>query len=225
MAKLEIFASGVNIKNSRSGISDGWGVFFADNSPRNAAGPVAGNQDSNTGDLVAIQEALKIILEDEDDKEWVIKTNSDEAIKTVTVLADKWEDNDFKNDDGSPVPNQVFIEAIRGDLSEAKSKGYKISFDTADPHSSYGITRADQLARVGAHEGHVKAHGVNDNERGHYDNSDDEVIYNGNTGHYDDSDEGEYDGTAHTGRYDSDDDEDDDFEPEFDEADEDAASD
>lgn len=154
MSTKEVFTSGVDLKGSGSGDKDGWGIYFSEGSHLNAGGPVPGEQDGNTGDLAAIQEALKVILEQSADKQWVIKTNSKDAVHWITIDADKWEDNDWKNADGTPVHNQVFIEAIRGDLAEAKQKGFKVTVE--HDTSSDGISRATEMSRKGANESRIR---------------------------------------------------------------------
>lgn len=146
----EVYTDGSSLKNGQKGALAGWGVYFGDDSPLNCYGKIEGDQTNNIGELTAILKAIDKILESRS-LNWVIKSDSEYAIKAVTIWADNWVKNEWKTTNGKEVKNKELIGGIVNALVHAKQRGYNIRFEKVKGHSSIeGNEKADLLARKGA---------------------------------------------------------------------------
>lgn len=146
----EVYTDGSSLKNGQKGAAAGWGVYFGDDSPLNCYGKIVGDQTNNIGELTAILKAIDKILKSRS-LNWVIKSDSEYAIKAVTTWADNWVKNEWKTASGKEVKNKELIEGIVHALIHAKQKGYNIRFEKVKGHSFIeGNEKADLLARKGA---------------------------------------------------------------------------
>lgn len=84
------------------------------------------------------------------DTKYVIHSDSEYSLKSVTDWGDKWEADNWKRSDG-PVKNQDLIKDIRNTMGELQEGGYDVTFNKVLGHSNiHGNECADELARSAA---------------------------------------------------------------------------
>ena len=130
-------------------IKSGYGIYFGDNDKRNMSERFKlNNPTNNRAELYAILECIKIIKNDE---KYVIITDSQYSIDSVTKFSKKWEKNDWKTVDGSDVKNRELIEPIYDKIKNNKN----IELRHLNSHTgcsdkfSEGNKMADKLANDG----------------------------------------------------------------------------
>lgn len=150
---LRIYTDGSSLKNGRALASAGVGVYFGpgDNS-RNVSEPLKGSRQTNQrAELTAILRALDIAPRHRD---VTIFTDSQYAIKCVTVWYVKWQRNKWLTSDNKPVENKDLVESIRVKIEERDELKVKTLFEWVKGHNSDpGNEAADRLAVNGAQRG------------------------------------------------------------------------
>jgi len=110
-----------------------------------------GNGTNNIGELVAIREAIKNILEKRPEKA-VIYSDSQYVIKGITEWSSNWEKNGWMTSGGSPVKNKELFEEILGLYRECKSATILELRWVKGHNDNEGNERADQLALKAAQQ-------------------------------------------------------------------------
>ncbi|OGM39635.1 putative ribonuclease H [Aspergillus bombycis] len=150
---LRIYTDGSSLNNGRALASAGVGVYFGpgDNS-RNVSEPLKGNRQTNQrAELTAILRALDIAPRHRD---VTIFTDSQYAIKCVTVWYAKWQRNKWLTSENKPVENKDLVESIRVKIEERDELKVKTLFEWVKGHNSDpGNEAADRLAVNGAQRG------------------------------------------------------------------------
>ncbi|KAF2878279.1 ribonuclease H-like domain-containing protein [Massariosphaeria phaeospora] len=170
---VEIYTDGSSLGNGQKGAVAGVGVYFGNNDERNVSEPLVGDSQTNQrAELVAIQRALDIAPIDRD---VLIYSDSNYAIKCVTEWFIKWRENSAKakaylkesgkpedpenpastwlNSSGEKVSNEDVIKAIINRIDERMLARGKTNFQWIKGHANHpGNVAADTLAVNGARE-------------------------------------------------------------------------
>ncbi|KAE8365481.1 ribonuclease H-like domain-containing protein [Aspergillus caelatus] len=113
---LRIYTDGSSLNNGRALASAGVGVYFGPGDNRNVSEPLKGSRQTNQrAELTAILRALDIAPRHRD---VTIFTDSQYAIKCVTVWYVKWQRNKWLTSDNKPVENKDLVESIRVKIEE-----------------------------------------------------------------------------------------------------------
>ncbi|KAK9246328.1 ribonuclease H-like domain-containing protein, partial [Lipomyces tetrasporus] len=145
-----VWADGCALSNGLFGARAGVGVYFREDDPRNLSEPLSGYQQTNQrAELTAILRALEVI--DDPGRHVRITTDSQYAIKCLTVWKDKWLQNGFINSKGLEVVNSDIIKEILELMaSHRENRGY-VELEHVYGHSgNVGNEVADALAKAGA---------------------------------------------------------------------------
>lgn len=165
--KESIYVDGASRGNGKGGIpQSGFGVFYGDNDPRNAAVPLSDcdnvknvtptNQRAELHAMnYALQNILKEIKEDRgilETKKWEIFTDSMYTKNCTETWAKKWLTNGWKGSTGKPVANPDIVQALYKAYTRLTEElGAKLKISHVPGHKGiYGNERADQLANLGA---------------------------------------------------------------------------
>ncbi|RMJ27867.1 ribonuclease H [Aspergillus sp. HF37] len=149
---LRIYTDGSTLKNGRKFASAGVGVYFGPGDSRNLSEPLKGNRQTNQrAELTAISRALDIAPRHRD---VTIFSDSQYAIKCVTVWCINWRRNNWMTSDRKPVENKDLIEPILAKMEERKALKVKTLFEWVKGHNhDAGNEEADRLAVNGARMG------------------------------------------------------------------------
>lgn len=167
---LRIYTDGSTLKNGRNFASAGVGVYFGPGDPRfashtlsqsvplltnpsrNLSEPLKGNRQTNQrAELTAISRALDIAPRHRD---VTIFSDSQYAIKCVTVWCINWRRNNWMTSDRKPVENKDLIEPILAKMEEREALKVKTLFEWVKGHNHHaGNEEADRLAVNGARMG------------------------------------------------------------------------
>lgn len=154
MARINVYTDGACSNNGKPNAKAGYGVYFAENDPRNEYGTVVGKQSNNTGELMGFIRAIEILEKEIDDgREIHLYTDSEYVIKCATTYGTKLERKDWKSD--KIIPN---VELVKKAFGLFKGK-HNIKLKHIDAHTnnddshSRGNAAADRLACLAI--GHV----------------------------------------------------------------------
>ncbi|GAB1193173.1 hypothetical protein APSETT444_002376 [Aspergillus pseudonomiae] len=149
---LRIYTDGSSLNNGRALASAGVGVYFGPGDNRNVSEPLKGSRQTNQrAELTAILRALDIAPRHRD---VTIFTDSQYAIKCVTVWYVKWQRNKWLTSENKPVENKDLVESIRVKIEERDELKVKTLFEWVKGHNSDpGNEAADRLAVNGAQRG------------------------------------------------------------------------
>ena len=154
MAIINVYTDGACSNNGKPNAKAGYGVYFAENDPRNDYGTVVGKQSNNTGELTGFIRAIEILEEDiAQNKEIHLYTDSEYVIKCATTYGTKLERKDWKSE--KVIPN---LELVKKAFMLFKGK-HNIKLKHIDAHTnnddihSKGNAEADRLACLAI--GHV----------------------------------------------------------------------
>ncbi|KAI5281880.1 hypothetical protein KEM52_003840, partial [Ascosphaera acerosa] len=149
---LRIYTDGSSLANGKAGAVAGVGVFFGPGDARNVSEPLDGPRQTNQrAELTAVLRALDIAPRTRPVR---IVTDSQYAIKCVTVWFGKWRSNGWRNAAGKPVENKDLITAVIARIEERESLGSRTLFEWVKGHNADpGNEAADQLAVMGAKRG------------------------------------------------------------------------
>ncbi|KAG5362769.1 hypothetical protein CJU89_1904 [Yarrowia sp. B02] len=90
----EVYTDGACINNGYANAIAGAGVYFGKNNPKNRSLRLNGSHHtSQTAELAAIYFALRCIVDEKADKDYVLYTDSDYSLKCLTVWYKTWERN------------------------------------------------------------------------------------------------------------------------------------
>ncbi|KAL5289248.1 RNASEH1.2 family protein [Megaselia abdita] len=142
-----VYTDGSCRGNGKASAVAGYGVYFDDNHPLNAAEPVKGRATNNVGEILASVYAIRKAKELGIDK-LCIATDSQFLIHSIERWIKGWKRNGWKTSSGQPVKNfDEFVELDQ--LLEDKS--VKIKWVHVRGHKGiHGNEMADKLAREGA---------------------------------------------------------------------------
>lgn len=146
---LVIYTDGSSRGNGKVGSRAGFGVFFGHGDPRNIAGRLAGEPQTNQrAELQAIYRALDAAPV----KQTVqIVTDSRYSINAVTQWAAGWKRKGWKTSEGEDVKNQDIIRAILERMEKRSKEGAQTFFKWVKGHDAdEGNEQADALANQGA---------------------------------------------------------------------------
>lgn len=96
----------------------GYGVYFGENDPRNASvylsqtstEPLLNNQRAELKAMIhALQNVVKELNSGSDSSLYIILTDSQSTIKSLTIWAEKWKMNGWKTNNGSEVANSDLL--------------------------------------------------------------------------------------------------------------------
>jgi len=167
---LRIYTDGSALSNGQSGSNAGVGVWFGDHdtrypssfslpqfSPltthRNISEPLAGPRQTNQrAELTAILRAINVSPAHRD---VLIFTDSQYAIKCVTLWHHNWIRNNWITSVGRPVENRDLVEQIMDKIRERECAGSRTTFEWVKGHTGQndGNMQADKLAVQGARMG------------------------------------------------------------------------
>ncbi|KAI9924551.1 hypothetical protein MW887_006824 [Aspergillus wentii] len=149
---LRIYTDGSSLKNGRELASAGVGVYFGPEDTRNVSEPLKGSRQTNQrAELTAILRALDIAPRHRD---VTVFTDSQYAIKCVTVWFTKWRRNEWMTAGNKPVENKDLVESILVKIEERNELKVKTLFEWIKGHNrDPGNEAADQLAVNGARKG------------------------------------------------------------------------
>lgn len=147
----QVYTDGACVRNGRPDARAGCGIYFGANNPYNESKILGGRLQTNQrAELVAIKRAYQIIKGWNDGFYYEILTDSDYAIKCLTVWWKKWERNGWVNTKGEPVANQDKIRDILR-LMDDDACSRVIGLVKVQAHSDCeGNNEADELARDAA---------------------------------------------------------------------------
>ncbi|TGZ77727.1 ribonuclease H-like protein, partial [Ascodesmis nigricans] len=157
---LRIYTDGSALSNGRHNSRAGIGVYFGEADSRNISEPLTGPRQTNQrAELTAI---LRAITAAPLHRPVLIFTDSQYAIKCVTVWHQAWERNNWKNSTGKPVENRDLVESILKKIREREIEGRRrgagmgkggwTRFEWVKGHTGVddGNSKADRLAVAGA---------------------------------------------------------------------------
>jgi ribonuclease HI len=119
-------------------------------SARNISEPLSGPRQTNQrAELTAILRALNVAPEHRDVQ---IYTDSQYAIKCVTIWHVAWQRNNWSTSLGRPVENKDLVEQIVNKIKEREEHGSSTRFEWVKGHTGQndGNSMADKLAVQGA---------------------------------------------------------------------------
>ena len=164
MEQLRIWTDGSSLGNGQKGCKcGGIGVFFAENDERNVSKGILSNGITNNKcELLAVNRALDIVLQDENYSKYHIQiiTDSEYLINTLTKWAPMWKKNNWKKKSGGPIKNLLLIQNIRTQMQKLRIEYIHVKAHTKCkyPLSSYqgqlwyGNKMADMFANCAARE-------------------------------------------------------------------------
>ena len=150
--KIRVFTDGACSKNGREGARASYACWFPDNKELSKAERVPDDQPQTNqrGELMAINQAVKIALESFPDEETEIHiyTDSMYSKNCLTVWLPGWMQNNWNTSQGKPVVHRELIEETTKLL--AKFKSYIISYVPAhtknDNDESRNNEKVDRMA-------------------------------------------------------------------------------
>lgn len=147
---INVYIDGACTNNGQKNAVAGYGVFFAENDPRNDSGIVDGKQTNNTGELTAFIKVHEILKKEIRDKKLIhIYTDSEYVIKCATTYGDKLKQNNWKTSNGKPPPNVDLVkqayEAYQNSKISVRLHHIEAHTNKTDEHS-IGNAGADRLA-------------------------------------------------------------------------------
>eukprot|EP00916_Digyalum_oweni_P017258 GHVL01028237.1.p1 GENE.GHVL01028237.1~~GHVL01028237.1.p1 ORF type:complete len:281 (+),score=67.53 GHVL01028237.1:98-940(+) len=144
---LHIWTDGAASRNGMSQAQAGCGVWFGENDERNSSFRLQGAQTNNRAELMALVKALEIV--EDDPSKVILNTDSEYALKCVTVWRKNWVKNGWRTSNNKEVLNKTLIERLI-DLVDARGES-RLEIKWVKGHSSSeGNNNADLLARNGA---------------------------------------------------------------------------
>ena len=147
---INVYIDGACTNNGQRNAVAGYGVFFAENDPRNDNGIVDGKQTNNTGELTAFIKAHEILKQEIHDRKLIhIYTDSEYVMKCVTTYGDKLKQNNWKTSNGKNPPNVDLVkqayEAYQNSKISVRLHHIAAHTNKTDEHS-IGNAGADRLA-------------------------------------------------------------------------------
>ena len=158
---LHIYTDGSALGNGQLGSVAGVGVYFGPRDARNVSEPLAGARQTNQrAELTGLQRAVDLAPVDRD---VVIFSDSNYAIKCVTEWSHSWKRNGWMAKSGKPVENRDLVEPVLQRLQDRDTAGATTRFVWTKGHANDpGNVAADRLAVAGSHKARaLLAAGVN----------------------------------------------------------------
>ncbi|KAG5359852.1 hypothetical protein CJU90_5693 [Yarrowia sp. C11] len=93
----------------------GYGVYFGKNNGKNKSQRVPAHRyipTSRVAELLAISAALAVISDLRDEQKWVVYTDSDWALQSLSVSYKRWKRSGWTDSTGRPVPNRDVFEQV-----------------------------------------------------------------------------------------------------------------
>jgi ribonuclease HI len=158
---INIFTDGSAFKNGEKDAIGGYAIFFGDNDSRNFSKKLSGKITNNIAELKAILRGIKILITTKKIENEIINIYSDSeyAIKSITIYAKSWEKNKWKKSDGKEIKNLNIIKQIYNLINNLN---FKINFIHTRAHQKapskddpnyiiwYGNNQADIMAKKAA---------------------------------------------------------------------------
>jgi ribonuclease HI len=149
--ELSVYVDGSCKGNGKPNAKSGIGIYFGKKDPRNVSAFLKGKvHTNNIAELTAILVVLKIIYktEDENNRNYIICTDSQYSISCVTQWIHKWKANGWKTADKKTVQNQELIQSIYEMLMKLKEVTFKHikAHTNKNDEDSIGNRMADTLA-------------------------------------------------------------------------------
>jgi ribonuclease HI len=149
---LAIYTDGACTNNGKADAAAGVGVYLGKDDPRNVSMPLEKvPHTNNRAELWAIKLALDIIEEEKPIKA-IIHTDSQYALKSLTVWIVNWKKNGWLNAKKKPILNKDIIQPIEAQLTKMSVEdGIVVSISYVTGHSGDvdGNYHADLLATQG----------------------------------------------------------------------------
>jgi ribonuclease HI len=151
---IVVYTDGACINNGKINAKAGYGVFFGDMDSRNKSVPILSGKITNqVAELMAIIEAIEIILLENNNPTIIIKSDSRYCIDCATKWGCKWEKNGWKNSSGKIIENYDLVTKLYNYTKKYNIKyehilSHKYEPDKHDPKYNdwYGNMMADKLA-------------------------------------------------------------------------------
>lgn len=141
-----VYTDGSCLNNGHKNSVGGFGVYFSDDHPLNAAKPVVGRVTNNSGEIQASIHAIRL-AKDLGIKKLCLSTDSQFLINSATSWIKNWKRKGWKLKSGDPVKNQEDF-AI---LDQLLDGSVDIKWNYVKGHKGIvGNEKADRLAREGA---------------------------------------------------------------------------
>lgn len=146
---ITVYTDGSSLNNGKAHAVGGVGVYFGPHDPRNVSEALRGDRQTNQrAELTAVARALDHIPIHRDA---CIVTDSNYAIKCLTLWSRKWATNGWRNAAGKPVENKDLIEPIVAWIRERGLAKAKTEFRWVKGHANdAGNAAADELAVKGS---------------------------------------------------------------------------
>jgi ribA/ribD-fused uncharacterized protein len=143
--QMEVYTDGSRIPGFDGSGYSGLGLWFAENSPKNASTQIIVSEPTNQlAELMAIDLALRYCRYVAD---LIIKTDSAYSINSITVWYKSWEKNGWRTHKGASVMHSEVIQSIRRSIQEREEARYKTAIVHVKAHSRIlGNEGADRLA-------------------------------------------------------------------------------
>lgn len=147
---LAVYTDGACRKNGKAGATGGYGIFFANNDPRNASVRLTGKVTNNIAELTAVIKAIELLARElAEQKRVAIYTDSTYAMCCCTSYGKKCAAKGWPLD----IPN---LDLVRAAYTLVQ-KHPTLSFVHVNAHTtktdvhSVGNSQADQLATASIH--------------------------------------------------------------------------
>lgn len=140
-----VYTDGACSNNGKLDSKSGFGIYFGDADPRNVSSIIEGKHTNNIAELTAILNTYPIISSDiKANKQIVIVTDSEYAIKCVTTMGDRCESEGWVKE----IPNKELVKSVYNtykNVDNVKFMYTKAHTNEGDLHS-LGNSGADKLA-------------------------------------------------------------------------------
>ncbi|CCE78574.1 Piso0_001201 [Millerozyma farinosa CBS 7064] len=132
----------------------GYGIYYGPQDSRNESVPLEG-ANNQRAELRAILHALEKIREDQDGGPYILRTDSNSSIESITVRSLTWEKNGWRTKKKMFVKNKDLIKPAaklyKEIRSEYKKRGWKFQIEHVKSHTGEdGNEGADKLAILAA---------------------------------------------------------------------------
>lgn len=149
---INVYTDGACSNNGKENALSGYGIYFAENDPRNESKKIEGKKHTNNiAELTAFIRALEILSEEIIKGEQInLYTDSEYVIKCASSYGEKLSKNDWKTSNNKKPPNVELVKKayeIYKDLFNVKLIHINAHTNKDDIHS-IGNENADRLANL-----------------------------------------------------------------------------
>ncbi|EGT48144.1 hypothetical protein CAEBREN_24105 [Caenorhabditis brenneri] len=146
-----IYTDGSTVNNGREGARGGYGVVCLFDRQLDTSGSFSfGNQTNNRYELEGIKKGIDIIRR-VNHNHFIIRTDSEYSLKSVTEYVKAWKKNGWKTASGEDVKNKKLIEKIHRYVMMLADRGKIVKFEHVKGHGTDEFNiEADRLARAAA---------------------------------------------------------------------------